>query len=72
MKKLLCAVLTVVFCFGFVADSRAGVIYVKGDGSGPGDGSTWATAFTNVQQGINPSVSFQDLFLILGTIHLTP
>lgn len=67
MKELLCSALTVLLCFGSVAGSKSAVIYVKGDGSAPGDGLTWTTAFTNVQQGINIAVSGDQVWVAAST-----
>ena len=65
MKELFKAVLTVAACLAS-AVSQANVIHVNHNAAGPGDGLTWSTGFTNVQQGINAAVAGDQVWVAAG------
>src|SRR5437016_1505387 len=53
MKKLAQVVFAGVALALAATTAGANIIYVNRNAAGPGDGLSWPTAFTNVQQGVN-------------------
>ena len=49
------------------ADTQAETIFVKSDASGASDGSSWADAFTSLQDGLGTAQASDDIWVAAGT-----
>lgn len=60
--------LAAAFLFAFIASSADAVVHVRSDASSGGDGSSWTTAFTQIQAGLNAAtVANNEVWVAAGT-----
>lgn len=70
--RLLVCGLAVLICMAMGAGTAsAAVIYVKGDATGSGNGSSWTNAFTTIQAGVNAAASGDELWVAAGIYRST-
>jgi predicted outer membrane repeat protein len=65
VKKRFFAVLLIAVCFS----AHAAVIFVNRNGSGSGNGTSWAAAFTNLQTAIDSAHNGDSIFVVKGTYY---
>ena len=72
MDYFIAAAMCAIIMFVMSSSAAAGIIYVKWNSPGSGDppvfdGQSWDTAFHKVQDGINASISGDDIWVAAGT-----
>ena len=69
VRSKISLVLVAIVCVGLAGTSpaEADVLYVKADGTGTGDGTTWADAYSDLQVALAVAESGNDIWVAAGT-----